>query len=122
MPIDYSVFEAVGGIPKVPKGQKAIPEAKRARRLDRQQQERDCREIVRKRDKGKCRIPGCKERAEHLHHILYRSKGGKWKPENITSLCPSHHHMVHLGKIRISGNANEELIIEGSREALSFKL
>lgn len=122
MPIDYSVFEQHGGIPKTPKGQKPIAEQKRSKRLDKQQQERECREKVRARDKGKCRIPGCKERAEHMHHITYRSKGGKWRSENIASLCPSHHHMVHLGKIQISGNADEELIITGERAALSFKL
>ncbi len=58
----------------------------------------------------------------HLHHIVYRSKGGKWHPGNIASLCPSHHQMVHLGKITIRGNADEELIIEGDTAALRFKL
>lgn len=123
-PIDYSVFEDCGGIPKVraKDGQQSIPERKRSMRLDKAAQERACREIVRKRDHGKCRIPGCKDATEHLHHVTYRSKGGKWIPANIASLCASHHHMVHLGKITIRGNADEELIIEGDTAALRFKL
>lgn len=56
------------------------------------------------------------------HHILYRSKGGKWRSGNICSLCPSHHSMVHLGKITISGDADDHLTIVGDRAALSFKL
>lgn len=124
MAIDYSAFESVGGIPKVrtKDGQQSIPEAKRAKRLDKQQQERVCREAVKRRDKGKCVIPGCKERAEHMHHITYRSKGGKWRTENICSLCASHHSMVHLGKIQIHGNADEHLTITGDTDSLRFKL
>jgi 5-methylcytosine-specific restriction endonuclease McrA len=118
MAIDYSLF----AIPKVKPGQQSRPEHRRSMRLDKAEQERACRAIVHKRDHGKCRVPGCKDKAEHLHHIVYRSKGGKWRPENIASLCASHHHMVHLGKITISGNADDELIIVGDRKALAFKL
>jgi 5-methylcytosine-specific restriction endonuclease McrA len=117
MAIDYSVFD----IPKVRKGDSRA-EAKRAKRLSREDQERICREAVRKRDKGRCVVPGCKDASAHLHHIVYRSKGGKWRSENICSLCPSHHHMVHLGKITITGNADDELVITGSRKDLAFKL
>ena len=118
LPIDYSVF----AIPKTPKGQKPIAEAKREKRLDKAQQERTCREAVKRRDKGKCVVPGCKERSDHLHHIVYRSRGGKWRSENIASLCASHHAMVHLGKIQIAGNADVHLDITGDVDALRFKL
>lgn len=46
---------------------------KRREKLD-AKDERACREICRKRDGGRCRIPNCHERSEHLHHIVYRSK------------------------------------------------
>jgi len=86
--------------------------------------ERACREIVRARDKGKCRIPGCKERAAHLHHIVYRSKsrGMRWLPSNLVSLCAKCHGLLHAGKIQIQGNADEELIITGDVDALRFRL
>ena len=114
MAIDYSIFA-------IPKG---TPRAfdKRAKRLDKEQQERECREAVRRRDKGKCVIPGCRDKSDHLHHITYRSRGGKWRTENIASLCASHHSMVHLGKIQISGNADVHLDITGDVAALRFKL
>lgn len=117
MPIDYSVF----AIPKSKPGDLRA-ERKRAKRLDRATQERECREAVRRRDHGKCVIPGCKDRSEHMHHITYRSKGGKWRSENICSLCPSHHAMVHAGKIQIAGNADKHLTISGDTQALKFKL
>ena len=117
MAIDYSVF----AIPKVRAGESRA-ETKRSKRLSKAEQERICREIVKRRDKGKCVVPGCKDRSEHMHHITYRSKGGKWRSENICSLCPSHHQMVHLGKIQISGNADEHLTITGDAAALRFKL
>ncbi len=95
---------------------------KKAKKLDLQSQERICREAVRKRDKGRCVVPGCKEKAHHMHHIVYRSRGGKWRSENICSLCPAHHALVHAGVIRITGNADDELIIKGDRKHLEFKL
>jgi hypothetical protein len=117
MPIDYTGF----AIPKFREGDSRA-EARRQKRLSHQQDERTCREAVHRRDKGKCVIPGCKERSAHLHHILYRSKGGRWRTQNICSLCPSHHAMVHAGRIQISGDADVELFITGDTAALKFKL
>lgn len=114
MAIDYSVFA-------IPKGEPRIA-TKKAKRLDLAAQERECRQKVKARDKGKCVVPGCKERSQHLHHIVYRSKGGRWTTANIASLCPTHHQWVHLGKIQISGNADDELIITGEKRFLEFKL
>ena len=87
-------------------------------------QERAAREITRKRDKGKCRIPGCRERAVHLHHIVYRSrsKARRFDPRNLVWLCAEHHRLQHAGVIHIAGNAEEELIITGDINALRFRL
>lgn len=117
MPIDYSGF----AIPKVRPGGLRVEE-KRTKRLTLAEQERDCRAAVQKRDKSRCVVPGCKERSQHLHHILYRSRGGKWRDSNICSLCPGHHALVHAGRIAISGDANDELIITGDKKDLAFKL
>ena len=45
---------------------------KREQKID-AKNERACRAITRKRDGGKCRIPGCTEYASELHHIVPRS-------------------------------------------------
>jgi len=115
MAIDYSGFA-------IPKVKTLRVEEKRTKRLSRQMEERICREIVRRRDKGRCVVPGCREASAHLHHILYRSKGGKWRSENICSLCVAHHALVHAGRIQISGNADDHLTIVGDRNDLAFKL
>jgi hypothetical protein len=45
-----------------------------------------------------CQAPGCLETGKHLHahHIQERWKGGNHKLENLISLCPAHHALVHL--------------------------
>jgi 5-methylcytosine-specific restriction endonuclease McrA len=92
------------------------------RKADLAKQERECRQAVRARDKGRCRIPNCKCPSHHLHHIVYRSHGGKCQTSNVVSLCGRHHGFVHAALIRITGNADEKLIIAGDLKALRFKL
>jgi 5-methylcytosine-specific restriction endonuclease McrA len=86
--------------------------------------ERACREIVRARDGGKCRIPGCLERSAEAHHIVYRSKSKarRWDPSNLVSLCRDHHRLEHAHIIQISGNADEEIIVTGDVDRLRFRL
>lgn len=55
----------------IPKPEPSALTKKRRDKLD-ARDERAAREAVRRRDHGKCRIPGCIERSQHLHHIIYR--------------------------------------------------
>lgn len=107
----------------LPKPEPRIVTRTRQRKQD-AKDERACREIVRGRDKGRCRIPNCADRAAHVHHLVYRSKsrGLRWDPRNLASLCVAHHALVHAGIIQISGNADEELIITGDVDRLRFRL
>ncbi len=86
--------------------------------------ERACREATRRRDKGRCRIPNCRERAAHLHHIVFRSKSKRlrWRTENCVWLCVDHHRLLHAGVIHIAGNADEEIIVTGDIDKLRFRL
>lgn len=86
--------------------------------------ERACREITRKRDLGKCRIPGCIDRAVHLHHIVYRSQSKRlrWATQNCVWLCLDHHRLEHAGEIAVSGNADDEIIVTGNIDLLKFRL
>lgn len=109
---------------KYGKGSPLIEERKR-QRLDLAALERQCRADVKRRDKGHCVVPGCKERSNlHLHHIVYRSQSRRmtWLTSNCCLLCPAHHALRHAGKISISGNADEHLTITGDRKYLEFKL
>lgn len=96
---------------------------KRRQKMD-QKNERACREITRKRDGGRCRIPNCSERAAHLHHIVYRSHSSrrKWHPGNCCWLCVDHHRLVHGGAIRITGDADAEIVITGDVDRLKFRI
>jgi hypothetical protein len=74
MAIDYSLLPLSKGTPRCL--QKA-----RKKKLD-AKDERACREIVRARDKGRCRVPNCNERNVEMHHIVPRSRSSKlkWDP------------------------------------------
>ena len=88
------------------------------------QNERACREMTRKRDLSKCRIPGCTEYATELHHITPRSqsKRKRWQTSNCVWLCKEHHQLRHAGIIQISGDADLELIVTGDIDKLRFRL
>ena len=55
------------------------------------------REFVLHRDGHKCQNPNCKHKDKDkkqilkVHHIIYRSKGGTDKPENLITLCSKCH-------------------------------
>ena len=75
---------AKGGGIKAKRSKRSIPQSVRAE--------------VRERDGGWCRlcvIGESSERETHLHHIVYRSRGGKDVTENLITLCPEHHQLVH---------------------------
>lgn len=58
----------------------------------------DVREQVYARDRYRCRWCGRTNGAVHLHHIDYRSAGGRHLPENLITLCVRHHQLVHTDK------------------------
>jgi hypothetical protein len=65
------------------------------------------------RDHGYCQVPGCSRGAEHVHHVVFRSRGGGDEPENLVSLCVAHHlHGVHRGWVRVAGRAPDQLTWE----------
>ena len=98
--------------------------AKKRREKRERINERACREIVRKRDGGKCRIPGCISRNVEMHHIVPKSRSNrlKWNQTNNCLLCREHHALRHAGVIRITGDADRELVITGNVDALRFRL
>jgi 5-methylcytosine-specific restriction endonuclease McrA len=53
------------------------------------------RRAARERDGGRCRFPGCESRRVDLHHIVHWINGGCTDLDNLVSLCPGHHKLVH---------------------------
>lgn len=60
------------------------------------------RRAILARDRG-CQAPGCSVPAVYcdIHHIKDWLAGGLTSERNATTLCPSHHAAVHIGKWRI---------------------
>ena len=60
---------------------------------------------------GLCAVPGCSRDARHIHHIVFRSRGGSDDPANCIALCAAHHlHGIHRGHLTVSGRAGERLV------------
>jgi hypothetical protein len=61
------------------------------------------------RDAGRCGNPRCHHRADHCHHIVFRSRGGKTKLANEVAVCTTCHALIHAGLLRVSSQAHGEL-------------
>lgn len=61
------------------------------------------------RDQG-CRFPGCeRQRWIQNHHIQHWTKNGPTDRDNLVLLCWYHHHLVHEGGWKLTGNPDEWL-------------
>lgn len=59
---------------------------------------RSLRRLVRARDQGRCRFPGCAEtQYTDIHHLVHRARGGPNTAVNLVTLCWFHHRLVHEG-------------------------
>lgn len=56
------------------------------------------REIVRERDRHRCRFCEVANARLEVHHIEYRSQGGADDPYNLILLCDVHHRLMHTSK------------------------
>jgi hypothetical protein len=64
------------------------------------------RQLVLERDGWKCTYPGCGARTNlHVHHIVFRSRGGGDEPWNLTVVCNFHHNLIHRERIAVRGRA-----------------
>jgi len=94
MPIDYSGLALPKPTPRVVD--------RIAVKRDLAQQERTCRRHVRRREDGRCRA--CGRRPQHMHHLERRSRGGKWRPENVVHTCVACHQFAHAALLHFAGN------------------
>ena len=66
------------------------------------------RALVLRRDRH-CRFAGCRSRIDEVHHIVFWSRGGPTRSDNMLGLCWYHHHLVHEGGWELAGDANVEV-------------
>ncbi|HEX2031206.1 MAG TPA: DUF222 domain-containing protein [Actinomycetota bacterium] len=66
--------------------------------------------VLRHRDGGTCRFPGC-ERTRWLnaHHLVHWGDGGPTNLDNLVTLCHFHHQLIHEGGWTITGHPAHEL-------------
>jgi hypothetical protein len=74
----------------------------------------ETRDVVLERDGCQCRFPGCSMRCHlEIHHIVFRSRGGSHTPENLVTLCSSHHGLIHQHICGVEGRAPDVLQWKG---------
>jgi hypothetical protein len=62
------------------------------------------RRLVLHRDHRRCVVPGCRLSAWiDVHHVRPREHGGTHDLRNLVTLCNSHHHLLHDGRLAITG-------------------
>jgi 5-methylcytosine-specific restriction endonuclease McrA len=59
------------------------------------------------RDGYQCQNCKNKKGKLHIHHIVFRSKGGTDTPSNLITLCESCHDKLHAGEFEIKGNRSK---------------
>jgi hypothetical protein len=68
------------------------------------------RRQVLRRDRGRCRVPSCRNSTWiEVHHLKLRSELGDNSPSNLAALCDCHHDRVHQGFLLVEGDAEGEL-------------
>ena len=66
------------------------------------------RALVVRRDRH-CRFAGCRARIDEVHHVVFYSRGGPTRSDNLLGLCWHHHHLVHEGGWSVVGDTNAEV-------------
>jgi uncharacterized protein DUF222/HNH endonuclease len=66
--------------------------------------------LLRFRDGGMCRFPGCERRSWlKAHHLIHWGDGGPTDLDNLVLLCHAHHRLLHEGRWRTSGHPAGQL-------------
>jgi hypothetical protein len=111
----------IGSYNPVPKPSARVIEKQR-KRTEEASQLRACYKAVDERDAGRCRVCGKRgsptavgllDRLQR-HHMVYRSKGGEHRSENVLSVCAACHAAIHVdGSLRVIGDADVRDAVTG---------
>ena len=63
------------------------------------------RRAVIARQRGVCAAPGCRHTHLEIHHTIWWSMGGPTDLDLLIGLCVRCHHLLHRGRLHITGNA-----------------
>ena len=74
------------------------------------------------RDGGSCKACSSR-RSLMVHHVVFRSRGGKTAASNLVTLCRTCHGLVHEGFVRVKGSAKKGFeITDRNRRPLEGRL
>ena len=63
------------------------------------------RRAVKRRDRNRCRVPGCRNHCNlDVHHLWFWLHGGPNELWNLITLCEAHHMALHRGTLLIRGD------------------
>ena len=66
--------------------------------------------VLRQRDEGTCRFPGCGwRRWLQAHHLRHWGRGGPTDLDNLVLLCHAHHRLIHEGGWSVRGHPAADL-------------
>ncbi|HEV3473238.1 MAG TPA: DUF222 domain-containing protein [Actinomycetota bacterium] len=69
------------------------------------------RRLVMRRDHHRCSFPGCAmSRFLDVHHIVHWARGGLTDIDNLVTLCPFHHTLVHEWRWSVTLDARQRPI------------
>lgn len=72
------------------------------------------KKAVAERDNSQCVLCGCP--ANDVHHVIFRSHGGKDDVNNCVCLCRQCHELAHGTNARKIRNKLQEILTERNRE------
>ncbi|RYZ01889.1 MAG: hypothetical protein EOO73_33870 [Myxococcales bacterium] len=76
------------------------------------------RRAVLRRDRHRCRVPGCTHaRFVDIHHIRAQADGGGHAADNLVTLCGAHHRAIHEGTLVTAAGAQRELVFQHADRA-----
>jgi hypothetical protein len=71
------------------------------------------RRAVLRRDRRRCRVPGCTHaRFVDVHHVQSKAEGGNHDPENLVTLCGAHHRAIHEGTLMVMVSDGQAPVFE----------
>lgn len=70
---------------------------------------RNQRERILRRDNGRCKICGVKSNVMNVHHIFYKEPLSEMNDNDLVTLCPNCHSLVHSIQERMNSFAEVEM-------------
>ncbi len=90
------------------KPNRTVSKARAAKRRKLEAVKRDVYALVDARDEHMCR--NCGAKAEHHHHLTWRSQGGIHSTANVILMCSRCHRAIHDRRLEVLGNGDDKLM------------